>query len=139
MTMASLPKECRAVLNAPSPVSEVAVTVGPDDDAMAVARAEAAARPRPNRRRTFAVAPERQCRIRRFADAAADQRLHRDAGDRRSIAAPAARASRTLRFQSRSGLRETSSLSGECILPSVQSDNARHRVALSPVGGFARE
>jgi len=43
MTMASLPKECRAVLNAPSPVSEAAVTVGPGVDAMAVARAEAAA------------------------------------------------------------------------------------------------
>ena len=28
MTMASLPKECRAVLNAPSPVSEAAVTLG---------------------------------------------------------------------------------------------------------------
>ncbi len=43
MTMASLPKECRAVLSAPEPVSEAAVTVGPGADAMAVAAAEAAA------------------------------------------------------------------------------------------------
>jgi penicillin-insensitive murein DD-endopeptidase len=28
MTMASLPKECRAVLKAPDPVSEAAVTIG---------------------------------------------------------------------------------------------------------------
>lgn len=42
MTMASLPKECRAVLQAPAPVSEASVTVGPGIDAMAVARAEAA-------------------------------------------------------------------------------------------------
>ena len=28
MTMASLPKECRAVLDAPAPVSEAAVTLG---------------------------------------------------------------------------------------------------------------
>ncbi|MDQ6436218.1 penicillin-insensitive murein endopeptidase [Mesorhizobium sp. LHD-90] len=41
MTMASLPKECRAVLQAPAPVSEAAVTVGPGADAMAVAHAEA--------------------------------------------------------------------------------------------------
>jgi penicillin-insensitive murein endopeptidase len=47
MTMASLPKECRAVLNAPSPESEMAVTVGPRDDAMAIARAEAGAEATP--------------------------------------------------------------------------------------------
>jgi penicillin-insensitive murein endopeptidase len=41
MTMASLPKECRAVLQAPAPVSEASVTVGPGVDAMAVSRAEA--------------------------------------------------------------------------------------------------
>jgi penicillin-insensitive murein endopeptidase len=42
MTMASLPRECRAVLNAPDPVSEAAVTVGPGVDAVALARAGAA-------------------------------------------------------------------------------------------------
>jgi penicillin-insensitive murein endopeptidase len=39
MTMASLPRECRAVLEAPAPASEAAVTVGPGDDAMRVAAA----------------------------------------------------------------------------------------------------
>ncbi|BCH29136.1 penicillin-insensitive murein endopeptidase [Mesorhizobium sp. L-8-10] len=37
MTMASLPRECRAVLEAPSPVSEAAVTVGGDGTALAAA------------------------------------------------------------------------------------------------------
>jgi penicillin-insensitive murein endopeptidase len=39
MTMASLPKECLAVLAAPAPVSEAAVTVGAGADAVAVAAA----------------------------------------------------------------------------------------------------
>jgi penicillin-insensitive murein endopeptidase len=39
MTMANLPRECRAVLNAPSPASEAAVTVGPGGGAMRVAAA----------------------------------------------------------------------------------------------------
>ena len=37
MTMASLPAECRAVLAAPAPASEMAVTVGADGDAIAAA------------------------------------------------------------------------------------------------------
>ncbi|MEP9372109.1 penicillin-insensitive murein endopeptidase [Mesorhizobium sp. KR1-2] len=44
MTMASLPKECRAVLNAPSPASEAAVTLG-DTGGSAVATAPAPANP----------------------------------------------------------------------------------------------
>jgi len=39
MTMASLPRECRAVLNAPNPVSEAAVTVGGMGSAVAAAPA----------------------------------------------------------------------------------------------------
>ncbi|RUM98476.1 penicillin-insensitive murein endopeptidase [Pseudaminobacter arsenicus] len=39
MTMASLPKECRAVLEAPAPVSEAAVTIGGMGTAVAVAPA----------------------------------------------------------------------------------------------------
>ncbi len=35
MTMASLPKECRAVLAAPEPESEMAVTIGGDGTAVA--------------------------------------------------------------------------------------------------------
>ncbi len=60
MTMASLPKECRAVLNAPAPVSEAAVTVGPGVDAMAVARAEAtgATVPEPAQDTAAVAAPE---------------------------------------------------------------------------------
>ncbi len=56
MTMANLPKECRAVLNAPAPVSEAAVTVGPGADAMAVARAEASGAIEPEAE--VATAPE---------------------------------------------------------------------------------
>jgi len=41
MTMASLPKECRAVLAAPEPASEAAVTIGGDGTATAVAAAPA--------------------------------------------------------------------------------------------------
>ncbi|HTV71716.1 MAG TPA: penicillin-insensitive murein endopeptidase [Rhizobiaceae bacterium] len=41
MTMASLPKECRAVLAAPSPASEMAVTIGGNGTAMAAAPAMA--------------------------------------------------------------------------------------------------
>lgn len=43
MTMKSLPKECRTVLDAPSPVSEAAVTIGGPGDAIAVAAAPAPA------------------------------------------------------------------------------------------------
>lgn len=39
MTMASLPRECRAVLEAPAPVSEAAVTIGGSGKAIAVAPA----------------------------------------------------------------------------------------------------
>lgn len=39
MTMASLPKECRAVLQAPAPVSEAAVTIGGTGTALAAAPA----------------------------------------------------------------------------------------------------
>ncbi|WP_353643808.1 penicillin-insensitive murein endopeptidase [Mesorhizobium sp. WSM2239] len=42
MTMNSLPKECRAVLEAPSPVSEAAVTIGGGGTAVAKAPAETA-------------------------------------------------------------------------------------------------
>ncbi|NGO50001.1 penicillin-insensitive murein endopeptidase [Allomesorhizobium camelthorni] len=42
MTMNSLPKECRAVLEAPAPVSEAAVTVGGGGTAVAAAPAETA-------------------------------------------------------------------------------------------------
>ena len=79
MTMASLPKECRAVLNAPDPVSEAAVTVGPGVDAVAVARAGAAGAA------TAAPAPDRQSR----ADArrGCHQRLYRNSGNGHSAAA----------------------------------------------------
>jgi penicillin-insensitive murein endopeptidase len=43
MTMASLPKECRAVLKAPDPVSEAAVTIGGSGTAVATAPDEPAA------------------------------------------------------------------------------------------------
>ena len=55
MTMASLPKECRAVLDAPIPVSEAAVTIGPGVDA--VAWREPGRQVPPRRRR-----PDRQSR-----------------------------------------------------------------------------
>ena len=42
MTMKSLPKECRAVLAAPDPVSEASVTIGPKGKALAYAGAPAA-------------------------------------------------------------------------------------------------
>jgi penicillin-insensitive murein endopeptidase len=40
MTMKSLPRECRAVLEAPAPVSEAAVTIGGSGTAVAAARTE---------------------------------------------------------------------------------------------------
>ena len=43
MTMASLPKACRAVLAAPSPASELAVTVGGNGTAVAASLPAAAA------------------------------------------------------------------------------------------------
>ena len=49
MTMASLPKQCRAVLEAPAPVSEAAVTIGGNGvttAAAALRRAAAAGRRR---------------------------------------------------------------------------------------------
>ena len=55
MTMASLPKECRAVLDAPAPVSEAAVTIG--GDAAWRRRAAAPASRRSRRRRCRRSAP----------------------------------------------------------------------------------
>lgn len=47
MTMANLPKECRAVLDAPAPVSEAAVTVGGKGSVAVAAAAPGAAAPQP--------------------------------------------------------------------------------------------
>ena len=63
MTMASLPKECRAVLEAPAPVSEAAVTLGGNGIATAAAPSGEPAEPLPTGRRCrSAPSPRRQRR-----------------------------------------------------------------------------
>ena len=100
MTMASLPKECRAVLNAPAPVSEAAVTVGPGADAMAVARAETSGATASEPDTDVAVAPETPhgCELH------SAQRLCRHAGNGRSPAARHVRTSDSLAVRCRTRL-----------------------------------